>query len=54
MEDKVLFVKKISPIALGFVLLIALWQLAVIIGGHHAALFPPPLKVGQALIGMVS
>lgn len=46
--------KKISPIAIGFILLIILWQLAIIIGGHQAALFPPPLKVGEALVAIIS
>ena len=45
--------RKFSPIALGFILLIAVWQLATIIGGHQAALFPPPLKVGEALFGII-
>ena len=45
--------KKLSPIAIGFVLLIAVWQLAIIVGGHDAALFPPPLKVGEALIAII-
>ncbi|MER1985557.1 MAG: ABC transporter permease [Solibacillus sp.] len=46
--------KKLSPIAIGFILLIAAWQLASVIGGHQAALFPPPLKVGQALLSIIS
>lgn len=46
--------KKLSPIAIGFILLIILWQLAIIIGGHQAALFPPPLKVGEALVAIIS
>ncbi len=37
-------------IILGFVLLVGIWQLAIIIGGHDAALFPPPLKVFKALL----
>lgn len=46
--------KKLSPIAIGFILLIIVWQLAIIIGGHQAALFPPPLKVGEALVAIIS
>lgn len=46
--------KRLSPIMIGFFLLIAVWQLAIIIGGHQAALFPPPLKVGEALLGIIS
>ena len=46
--------KKLSPIAIGFILLIAVWQLAIMIGGHDTALFPPPLKVGEALVSIIS
>lgn len=46
--------KKLSPIAIGFILLIFVWQLAIIFGGHQAALFPPPLKVGEALVAIIS
>lgn len=46
--------KKFSPIAIGFILLIAVWQIATIVGGHQAALFPPPLKVGEALVSIIS
>ena len=45
--------KKFSPIALGFILLIVVWQIATIVGGHQAALFPPPLKVAEALISII-
>lgn len=45
--------KKFSPIVIAFLLLIIIWQLGVIIGGYNAALFPPPLKVGEALLSMV-
>ena len=45
--------KKFSPIVLGFLLLIVVWQIATIIGGHQAALFPPPLKVGEALFTII-
>lgn len=47
-------VKKLSPITIGFILLIAVWQIAIMIGGHQAALFPPPLKVGEALVSIIS
>lgn len=40
-------VKKLSPITLGFLLLLVVWQAAIMIGGHQSALFPPPLKVGK-------
>ena len=47
-------VKKLSPIAVGFILLLVFWQFAILIGGHQAALFPPPLKVGEALLAIIS
>ena len=47
-------VKKLSPIAIGFLLLLLIWQFAIFIGGHQAALFPPPVKVGEALITIIS
>lgn len=47
-------VKKLSPIALGFLLLLVVWQAAIMIGGHQSALFPPPLKVGEALLAIIS
>ncbi|MER2105695.1 MAG: ABC transporter permease [Solibacillus sp.] len=46
--------KKLSPIAIGFILLIAVWQLASVIGGHQAALFPPPLNVAKSLLTIIS
>lgn len=47
-------VKKLSPIAISFILLLVFWQFAILIGGHQAALFPPPLKVGEALLAIIS
>lgn len=47
------FIKKLSPIAIGFILLIAVWQVAILLGGHESALFPPPLKVGEALLTII-
>lgn len=46
--------KKLSPIAIGFILLIVIWQFAIVIGGYQAALFPPPLKVGETLVAIIS
>lgn len=46
--------KKLSPIALGFILLIIVWQIAIVIGGHQTALFPPPVKVGEALVSIIT
>ncbi|MGE7090145.1 ABC transporter permease [Lysinibacillus sp. NPDC048646] len=44
---------KIGPILLGFMLLVGVWQLATVIGGHDAALFPPPLAVFTALLNTI-
>lgn len=49
-----LILKKLSPIVIGFALLIAVWQLATILGEHQAALFPPPLKVAEALLSIIT
>ena len=46
--------KKLSPIAIGFILLLIVWQIATLIGGFNEALFPPPLKVGEALVAIIS
>lgn len=46
--------KKLSPIAIGFILLIVIWQFAIVIGGYQEALFPPPLKVGETLVAIIS
>lgn len=45
--------KNISHILLGFILLIVVWQLAIMIGKYDAALFPPPLEVGKAIVEMI-
>lgn len=45
--------RKLSPIAIGFILLMVVWQFAILVGGHQAALFPPPLKVGEALLSII-
>ena len=45
--------KKLSPIAISFILLILIWQIAIVVGGHQATLFPPPLKVGEALLSII-
>lgn len=45
--------KKLSPIVLSVILLLTVWQLATLFGGHQAALFPPPLKVGEALVAVI-
>lgn len=45
--------KSIGNMLLGFMLLIIVWQLVLIIGNYEAALFPPPLEVGQAMLEMI-
>lgn len=45
--------KNISNILLGFIILIVVWQIAITIGHYDAALFPPPLKVGKAIVEMI-
>ncbi|CAM5187494.1 NitT/TauT family transport system permease protein OS=Ureibacillus acetophenoni OX=614649 GN=SAMN05877842_10861 PE=3 SV=1 [Ureibacillus acetophenoni] len=42
--------KHLAPAFIGFILLIIFWQLIVVIGNYEAALFPPPLQVGEAII----
>lgn len=38
---------------LGIVLLVGVWQLVTVLGGHDAALFPPPLAVFTALLATI-
>jgi len=45
--------KKIGPILLGLILLLCIWQLVTVIGGHDATLFPPPLDVLTALYEII-
>lgn len=46
--------KKGVPIVLSFIIILAVWQSAIWIGGFEEVLFPPPLKVGIALLTMIS
>lgn len=48
------FLKKLSPIVIGFVGLIIIWQVATMISKQPAALFPPPLTVAKTLWGMIA
>ncbi len=41
--------RKLANVVAGFVILIAVWQLIIWIGGYNESLFPPPLKVWNAL-----
>ena len=47
------FLKKLQNFMIGMVLLVAIWQLLIILGGYEEALFPPPLVVWQELVEMV-
>ncbi len=46
-------VKKTVHFTIGMVLLVAVWQLIILIGGYEEALFPSPHTVGQEVISMV-
>lgn len=52
-SDEMNRLKNVSNILLGFILLIVVWQLAITIGKYDAALFPPPLEVGKAIVEMI-
>ena len=45
--------KAVGPVVLGFVLLVGVWQLAILFGGYEAALFPPPVDVFAALLEVI-
>jgi NitT/TauT family transport system permease protein len=45
--------KKISNVLIGFVLLIAVWQVLIIFGKHNEALFPSPLTVWEGIVTLV-
>lgn len=47
-----LFIKT-SHIVIGFVLLIAAWQTAVILGQYEVSLFPPPLLVWKGIVSLI-
>lgn len=42
--------RKIANVVIGFIILIAVWQLIIWIGGYNESLFPPPLKVWNAMV----
>lgn len=48
------FFKKLSPIVIGFAVLIIIWQVATMVSKQPAALFPPPLTVAKTLWGMIA
>ncbi|RKD24447.1 sulfonate ABC transporter permease [Ammoniphilus oxalaticus] len=45
--------RHVTNVALGFVILLGVWQAIVIIGQYESALFPSPLKVGAGLMQMI-
>lgn len=45
--------RKTLNLIAAFILLIAVWQGAIFIGGYEEALFPSPLKVGETVIEMI-
>lgn len=45
--------RKMLNLLAAFILLIAVWQAAIFIGGYEEALLPSPLKVGETVIEMI-
>lgn len=45
--------KKFGMVCLSFGILIGTWQLLIFLGGYSEALFPSPLKVGEAIVSMI-
>jgi NitT/TauT family transport system permease protein len=46
--------KKVFNTIVGFTALIAIWQLAVLLGGYNKALFPAPVDVAKAFIELMN
>jgi NitT/TauT family transport system permease protein len=46
-------IKKTFNAIIGFTILIAVWQLIIIIGQYDSALFPTPLQVGEGLVSLI-
>lgn len=44
---------KSSHVLIGFTLLIAIWQAAIILGQYDASLFPPPLLVYKGIVSLI-
>jgi len=47
------FLKKLLNFSIGMVVLIAIWQIIILIGDYEEALFPPPLTVWHSIVEMV-
>ncbi|WP_342526485.1 ABC transporter permease [Chryseomicrobium sp. FSL W7-1435] len=45
--------KSLAPAGIGFVLLIAVWQMIYTFGDYDAVLFPPPIAVGTAILSLI-
>lgn len=46
--------KKTSNVVIGFIILLALWQALIIIGGYEEALFPSPVRVWEAILSLIT
>jgi NitT/TauT family transport system permease protein len=46
-------IKTVLNAAIGFSLLVAVWQFIIVIGDYDEALFPPPIKVLEGIISLV-
>ncbi|MEF3307752.1 ABC transporter permease [Paenibacillus sp. GYB004] len=45
---------KTTNVLIGFTLLIAVWQAAVLIGQYEKSLFPPPLDVAKGIVSLIA
>lgn len=45
--------KTITNAIIGFALLIALWQIIIVVGQYESALLPSPMQVGEGLLQMI-
>jgi NitT/TauT family transport system permease protein len=45
--------KTVINAAIGFSLLVAVWQFIIMIGDYDAVLFPPPVKVWEGIVSLV-
>lgn len=46
-------IKSMSNVIIGFVLLIAIWQVVIVIGKYDSALFPSPLNVWEGMMSLI-
>jgi NitT/TauT family transport system permease protein len=45
--------KTVLNAAIGFSLLVAVWQFIIVIGDYDAVLFPPPIKVWEGIVSLI-